>query len=190
METTTTVVNLVRDGIDVAIRFSGDVGPGLRDEVLFDEEIIPVCAPSLLIERPIQDPSDLSHYTLIHIEGESTDPSWPDWAAWLEAAGVENVDPGQGLRFNQTINAAQAAKDGQGVALLGRTCLLDDLAAGRLVQPLPLGFPTTFAFRVVSTERSFDLPKVKAFCEWLRLEAAESLERAETTSRPAYTVSG
>ena len=82
METTTSVVNLVRDGVDVAIRFGGRVGPGLRDEVLFIEEIVPACAPSLLAERPLEDPGDLVDHTLIHIEGESADPSWPDWAAW------------------------------------------------------------------------------------------------------------
>ncbi len=65
--------------------------------------------------------------------------------------------------------------DGQGVALIGRTCILDDLAAGRLVQLFDLGFPTDFAYYVVSPKAQFDQPKVAAFRHWLASEAAASL---------------
>ena len=184
LETTTTVVDLVRDGVDVAIRFSGEVKPGLRDEVLFAEEVIPVCSPGLVAERPLHEPSDLRKHTLIHLEGESADRSWPDWETWLRAADVDDIDVSRGLRFTQTMTAAQAAKDGQGVALLGRTCLIDDLAARRLVQPLSLGFPTAYEYRVVSTEAAFDLPKVRNFREWLRMEVAASLQRVQEVKPP------
>ncbi len=65
--------------------------------------------------------------------------------------------------------------DGQGVALIGRTCILDDLAAGRLVQLFDLGFPTDYAYHVVSPTTLFDQPKVSAFRDWLASEAAASL---------------
>lgn len=179
MQTSTAVDDLVRDGIDVGIRFCADVEPGLRGETLFGEEVTPVCTPRLMDgPHPPRQPDDLRHHTLIHLEGETADPSWPDWRTWLRAAGVANVDVDRGLRFTQTIAAAQAAIDGRGVALLGLTCLLDDLAAGRLVRPFDLAFGTEYAYRVVSPEGVFDQPKVVAFREWLRAEAAMSLQDA------------
>jgi LysR family glycine cleavage system transcriptional activator len=176
IETTMAVVDLVRDGIDVAIRFCPDVERGLRGEILFGEEVIPVCSPRLMDgPQPLRRSDDLRHQTLIHLEGETADRSWPDWQTWLSAAGVPDADQIHGLRFTQSIAAAQAAMDGQGIALIGRTCFLDDLAARRLVRPFDLGFPTEYAYRVVSPETMFDQPKVVAFREWLRSEAVASL---------------
>jgi len=48
VETTTAMVDLTRGGVDLAIRFCGDVGTGLAAETLFDKEIAPVCAPRLM----------------------------------------------------------------------------------------------------------------------------------------------
>ena len=177
IETTMAVVDLARDGIDVGIRFAPSVGPGLAAETLFGETVLPVCAPRLLEgPRPLRAPGDLRHHTLIHVEGENTDRSWPDWETCLGVAGVTDVDLDRGLRFTQSIAAAQAAMDGQGVALIGQTCFLDDLAAGRLVRLFDLGFPTEYNYLIVSPETLFEQPKVVAFREWLRSEAAASLD--------------
>jgi len=177
VETTATVVDLMRGGIDLAIRYCGEVEAGLTAEILFYEEVAPVCAPCLIEEpHPLRRPEDLRHHTLIHLEGESADPSQPDWQTWLKAAGVAGVDLARGLYFTQTITAAQAAIDGQGVALLGRTCLLDDLAAGRLIRPFALGFPVAYAYRMVSPQAAFHQPNVTAFRSWLRAEAEASCQ--------------
>lgn len=182
VETTTTVVDLMRGGIDLAIRFCGEVEAGLAAETLFNEEIAPVCAPRLMEgEHRLRRPEDLRMHTLIHLEGESTDPSQPSWQTWLEAAGVAGVDLGRGLHFTQTVTAAQAAIDGQGVALLGRTCLLDDLAAGRLIRPFALGFPVAYAYRMMSPQATFHQPNVTAFRTWLQGEAEAS---RQSVTRP------
>jgi LysR family transcriptional regulator, glycine cleavage system transcriptional activator len=175
VETTTAMVDLARAGVDMAIRFCGEVEAGLAAEMLFEEEVAPVCAPRLMDgPNSLHRPEDLRMHTLIHVEGESTDPSQPSWQTWLEAAGVAGVDVVRGLHFTQTVTAAQAAIDGQGVALLGRTCLLDDLAAGRLIRPFTLGFPVAYAYRMVSPQAAFHQPKVTAFRTWLREEAEAS----------------
>ena len=59
--------------------------------------------------------------------------------------------------------------------MLGKICL----AAGRLMQPLPLGFRTTYAYRIVSTEAASNLPRVRAFHECLCSEVAKSLVKVE-----------
>lgn len=180
VDTTMTVIDLARDGIDLGVRFSPGLEPGLRGEKLFGEEVVPVCTPRLIDgPYPLRRPDDLRHHILIHVEGETADRSWPDWETWLRTAGVADVDPHRGPRFTQTIAAAQAAMDDQGVALIGRTCVLDDLAAGRLVQPFDLGFPTEYGYYAVSPQALFDQPKVAAFREWLHAEAQASLRDAE-----------
>lgn len=179
IETAMEVVDLAREGVDLGIRFCAPPGAGLAGEVLFDEEVIAVCAPGLITDaRPLARPDDLARHTLIHVDDETADRNRVDWADWLARAGATAVDASEGLRFTQTIVAAQAALDGQGVALLGRTCILDDLARGRLVQPFTLACPADYAFYLVAPAASFAQPKVAAFREWVMAAAAESLRAA------------
>src|SRR5690606_13359571 len=106
---------------------------GLHTELLLRSEVFPVCAPSLLEGRhPLREPADLRHHTLIHDETLALDPSCPDWAMWLRAAGVTGVDPARGLRFNQVTLALDAAAGGRGVSLARSVFAAEDLAAGRL----------------------------------------------------------
>ncbi len=49
-----------------------------------------------------------------------------------------------------------------------RTALVKgDLAAGRLFAPLDISLPIEAAYYVVAPEQTADLPKIKAFREWL-----------------------
>jgi LysR family glycine cleavage system transcriptional activator len=184
LETSMDLVDLAREGFDLALRYCPGPGAGLRGERLFGEEIVVVCSPHILVgQRILRRPDDLRLHTLIHVAGETSDPTRVDWAGWLRAAGAKEVDPGSGLHFTQTLVAVQAALDGQGVALLGRTCVLDDLAAGRLVQPFDLGFPTDYAYYLVSPDGSPESPSLGAFRSWVQEEARQSLRQAET-ARP------
>ena len=58
------LVDFTRDGIDVAIRFGRGDWPGVRAEWMADEELTPVCSPSLL--PGLRSPGDLAHVTLLH----------------------------------------------------------------------------------------------------------------------------
>lgn len=167
-------LDLLRAGIDVGIRFGAGSYSGLRVDRLMGEELIPVCSPNLIkSSSSLQTPEGLGNQTLLHIEGETADASWADWSMWLRAAGCSHVDAISGPRFTQSIMAVQAAVAGQGVALAPYSIVADDLAAGRLVQlftDIP-GYPTNFAYYVVSPLEIADSPKVTAFREWIREEA-------------------
>lgn len=163
------LVDFARDGIDVGVRFGAGRWSGLRSDLLTEEEVTPMCSPALAprLNRPI----DLSHVTLLH---EETMPlsGFPDWAAWLAAAGVKEVDPSHGPRFSHTHLVLQAAIDGRGVALGQVVLAADDLATGRLVAPFPLTLPTGYAHYVVCPPVAADRPKIKVFREWVIEEMA------------------
>lgn len=175
LDVTERLVDLAREEVDVAVRFGSGVYPGLQTDQLFEEEVFPVCSPQLLEAlKPLREPADLRHHTLIHEDWQAQAGSWPDWASWLLAAGITDIDPSRGMRFRQVALAIQAAVEGQGVAL-GQTSLVgDDLAAGRLVRPFDLSLkgPARFAYYLVSPRATADRPLVKAFREWMLLEAA------------------
>lgn len=158
---------------DIAIRYGRGQYEGLKVERLMQETVLPVCSPQLL-EGPeaIRRPSDLTRHTLIHDESPENDPSCPDWASWLRARGVTDVDASRGPRFNQAILVIEAAANGRGVALAKRAIAQSDLDAGRLVAPFADGsHEIDFAYWMVWPKGRHLSPDVRAFMSWVRAEA-------------------
>jgi LysR family glycine cleavage system transcriptional activator len=165
------LADFVNDGIDIAIRCGGGQYRGLSAELLMKEDHFPVCSPKLLKGRyPLRTPADLARHTLLH------DVFTVDWAIWLHSAGIDNVDPHRGPTFLSSDHAIQAAVRGEGV-VLGRSALVaDDLAAGRLVRPFELSLPAGFAYYLVYPPRALQRRNVKAFRDWLILEARSRIK--------------
>jgi LysR family glycine cleavage system transcriptional activator len=173
LDVTERLVDFAREEVDVAVRFGAGLYPGLRADRLFEEELFPVCSPRLLAgERPLREPADLRHHTLVHLDWQPEGEAWPDWPMWLLAAGVGDVDPAPGIRFKETALVLQAALEGQGVALGNTSLVAGDLAAGRLVRPFSLSLkgPPHFAYYLVSP-RTAARSLVEAFRTWMLSEA-------------------
>jgi LysR family glycine cleavage system transcriptional activator len=169
------LVDLLREGVDIAVRYGAGHYEGMRVDRLMDEVAIPVCSPRLLEgDAPLRVPADLCRHTLLHHTAPYQDDSYPDWRMWLQAAGVDSCDLSRGPTFSLASMAVQAAIDGQGVALVGSVLVADDIAAGRLVRPFELSFPVNFAYYVVCPVVTADRPRVVAFREWLLEEARMS----------------
>jgi LysR family transcriptional regulator, glycine cleavage system transcriptional activator len=168
------LVEFAREDVHIGLRYGTGNYPGLHSELLLRSEVFPVCAPGLLKgKQPLRKPEDLRHHTLIHDETTTLDPRGPDWAMWLRAAGVTDVDANRGLRFNQVALALDAAIGGRGVTLARDVFAAEDLAAGRLVRPFGKAMPVDFAIYVVIPPALVAAPKVKAFRDWLFEEATE-----------------
>jgi len=162
------VPDLERGFADAAVFHGLGRFPGLVAERVFDETVVPVCAPALLQGRRLRQPADLLGLVLLH-----EDRMQPDWPHWLAAQGVAGIDATRGPRFSHGSLLLEAAARGDGVAL-GRSLLMaDDLAAGRLVKPLgELALPAERGFDLLYPAGALARPAVAAFRAWLLAEAA------------------
>ena len=175
MDATFRIVDLEREGVDLAIRYGQGDYPGLLADKLLDEEVYPVCSPSLLEgPHPLREPRDLRHHWLLHDEGMSEDDSWPDWETWLRVLGVEAIDATRGTRFYEHTLLIEAAIQGQGVALAGRVVVADELLAGRLVRPFGPEYGTRldFSYYLVRRPQVAETSRVVAFRDWLLAEVS------------------
>jgi len=163
---------------DLAIRFGEGDWPGCRVEKLMEVSALPLCSPRLLGgERPLRRPDDLRHHTLLH--DDTGYAGRPEWKAWLEAAGVTDIDTARGPRFNQAALAIDAAAEGQGVALTLEPLARADLAAGRLAAPFEVRLRLKPAYYLVCPDGAVEAPGATAFRRWLLAEArTESVGRA------------
>lgn len=165
------LVDLLREDVDMAIRFGQGDYPNMRSDWLLTEPLYPVCAPRLMAgSYPLRSPGELRFHTLLH------DESPLEWGMWLERHGVEGVDASRGPVFNDASMVLQAAIEGQGIALSRGELAARDLEEGRLVKPFDLPLPIEVAYYVISPESIADWPKVAAFREWILAEAARPPE--------------
>jgi LysR family glycine cleavage system transcriptional activator len=92
----------------------------------------------------------------------------------LRARGLDAVDGRRGLRFNLASLVIEAAIAGKGVALAKRQLAAADIALGRLVAPFgESATPLNFAYWMVWPRGRTLTPALKAFMEWMRVEAKE-----------------
>lgn len=154
------VVDLVSEGVDVAIRFGGGHYPGLLSEFLMADELLVAVSPAFRGGQLPGVPAELRDVQLLHGQGED----WPDWFA---AEGLSLSAPPKLLSYNDSSLALQAAVEGAGVVLTRRSLAVTDLTAGRLVQLFDRVRPLPSSYWVVTTPASAELPLVQRFRAWL-----------------------
>jgi LysR family glycine cleavage system transcriptional activator len=174
LDPTKAVVDLASNEADLAIRFGRGHYPGLESIDLFEDEILPVCSPAYLKRHPIAKPKDLLQHRLLRLDWSSREGLWPDWPAWLEAAGVTGYDGDDRKRdmtFPESNLLLRAAVDGQGVAL-GQTSLVEDfIHSKQLVAPLPKRLKTGFRYHLVYPLGADQRPEIALFRDWIVGEA-------------------
>lgn len=172
------MLDLARSGIDIAVRFvPSTLGEG---PALFEEQVQPMCAPSLLRDpaRPLKDAADLAHHTLLAVDMPQGEALTVDWEPWFNVMGLADVRMANTLRFTQYADAVRAAVAGQGV-VIGRIPLLNELLrSGQLVAPFHGRAATRRGYYVSVSGRSAGNADANAFLEWLLAEAEQARSTA------------
>jgi LysR family transcriptional regulator, glycine cleavage system transcriptional activator len=166
------VEDLQKSGADLALRYCASADAPPESVCLFEEVVVPVCAPGFLQGGSLR-PEVLSEVTLLEFDGEFR--PWLHWATWLAHFGWSSVRPGRVLRYNQYDQIIHAAAAGQGIAL-GRLNLLREFVAdGRLVVlQVPGASPSNdHGYWLFSAEASPGV-NVDRVAEWLQAEGARS----------------
>lgn len=154
--------NSLTDDVDVAIYYGRGHWSGVQTHKLHTEYLVPLCSPLLLSgPKPLDQPRDLEHHTLLH------DMTRRAWKAWTKTAGVRNVQVNQGPIFSHSSMVLQAAVHGQGVALGNSVLAKPDIDAGRLIIPFSHSLESKNAYYLVIRESQAELGKIVFFKEWM-----------------------
>ena len=170
VELTTTVqhgVDLRREGFDAAVVYGEAPNHGLQVRKLFDEQLTPVCAPSLREGLlPLQQVEDLARHMLLHPSRDEH-----DWRLWLQAAGVTLAAQGPKQHFETLDMAMAMASQGTGVAIGDWSLIGDDLSSGRLCMPFALKVRTGKGYYLVSQARNLPAGLLELL-DWLEGQAS------------------
>lgn len=171
----TRLVDLERDGLDIAIRHGPQSIAGPDALRLFGERVYPVCSPKLVKDpkRPLREPADLKHHVLLQYDDPECRHPWLNWKTWLEVEKVPDLKPASTLVFSGYEQIIPAAIAGHGVAL-GRTPLVRDaVKGGELVAPFRRAADPARAYFILISRSSAGRREVTEFVEWLKHVAAE-----------------
>jgi LysR family glycine cleavage system transcriptional activator len=166
------LVDLDRDGVDLALRYA----PASRmapDAIrLFGEAVAPVASPALKLHERFER-NALGTLTLL--EFEEVERPWLRWRDWLGAMGLDGATPRAHLILSQYDQIIYAAVAGHGVALGRLPLIASQLAEGQLVALRTGAHPgrPDYAYWLVLREASTN-PAVALFVDWLQDEAART----------------
>jgi DNA-binding transcriptional LysR family regulator len=136
-------------------------------QYLVGREIVAVCAPELA--RGLRTADDLLALPLLYHSNYRD-----NWALW--AAGVGGtLPPGwRGTGFDLVMNLIEAARAGMGVAVVQQCMVQADLAAGRLVVPVPGAATTGRGYYLCRLRSAPVSAAAQAFADWVRSQAARA----------------
>lgn len=171
LDITERLVDLDKGDADIAIRF-GPIGDDQGMLLLPEEQLLAVANPDLIARiNACEQGAGLTNQTLIR-DATVRDPAYPSWRDWFSLHEMEGVDRSRVLEFNASVAAIEACLRGDGVGLLRKTLITEDLASGKLVPIAGTGpVATGWAYRAILAARANS--HARTFHQWLLDAAAE-----------------
>jgi LysR family glycine cleavage system transcriptional activator len=161
------VIDLQREGVDIALRGGHGKWPGMTSHFLIPAVQTPMCTPEFLKQvGGVAWPADLLQLPRIGIARE--------WAEWFQAAGATVTDDLSTPRMTSDAQAMEVASAmaGSGVALGSPIFFARELAEGRLVMPFDVVARYTGGYWLAYPSERARLRKIAAFRDWVLAQAA------------------
>jgi LysR family glycine cleavage system transcriptional activator len=161
--TTTRLLDLRHEQVDLAIRHGGGNWPDVDAMFLLAETAMPVARPDLIADGPGDAAAVLSRLRPI------VNRAFPDeWQEWARAHGVAPPNLEGALRLETIDQVIAAAERGLGVAI-GRSPIVDEhLRTGQLVAPFGEPNEATAGYYLCRTPHPPPTVAVRQVMGWLR----------------------
>lgn len=157
------------EDLHAAIHYGSPDWPGTDSSFLMSEKSVPVCAPGIFNQSPLENPKGLEQLPLLHL---STRPN--AWKDWFQSNGLE-PPKSQGMLFEQISIIAQAAVAGLGVALLPKFLIQSELDRGELVVIVDKPLQSDAGYHLITPVDKSDYPPILAFRSWILKMAAKKI---------------
>jgi DNA-binding transcriptional LysR family regulator len=153
------------EGVDLSIRMGRGAWPGVKSDLLFREQLVPVATSAYLASVRRDGAINWPKVTFLRVSSLEN-----DWTAWIEGADAK-IEIGEDLHFDTVALATEAAATGMGIAI-GRAPLISpDLAAGRLVKADTRIIDIETGYWLVGPDGQETRPAIRSFRHWVLDEA-------------------
>src|SRR6185312_161404 len=159
--------DVISNGVDIAISFAKEKQPGICQEILLQDEIWPICSPSILRDDGgIETTGDLASYPMLHttLEGLDFGASWDEW---LAALSLPPFSSQRSLSFSRAYMMIEAATLGQGIGIAMRSLVEQDVRSGQLMRLFDFHVGASKLIALFYPEAAEHRPAVRAFSDWI-----------------------
>lgn len=141
---------------------------GIHADLLFPDFLIPVCSKQLLEQgHALIHPRDLQHYRLIH-----TSVRRSAWRDWLACNGVQLDPMKHAIEFGQYFMSLQAAREGEGIAIVPSVLIDSFDPNGDLVRPFPAILPSAGEYYLLTQSDRYNERAIQRFRDWILEQSA------------------
>ncbi|WP_406858571.1 LysR substrate-binding domain-containing protein [Alsobacter sp. KACC 23698] len=167
---TTFVTSDVAEEADGVFRFGEGVWPGHDADYLFGRTVLLVGAPHLLQRQgPLATPADVARFPMLeHFQTPLR------WSEFTQAHGLDAITPSHTIRFGFYALVIRAAIFGQGLALVPKRLVEEELASGKLVNPCGLHFESRHVYYFTTPKGRRPKRELRLFRDWLIAEAGQT----------------
>ena len=168
------LVDFDQDESDIAIRYGRGHWEDVYSELLFEEQVFPICSRETYDKIKKDAHPNLLLSERLVLDDFSSD----DWETWFEKAGICLDRPIRGTRFSHTVMMLESIENGHGFAL-GRTPLvIDDLRRNIFFAPFNVNISSDYAYYFVCKNGQESIPEIAAFKDWVFKEAQTSIKQS------------
>ena len=168
MITTTRVIDLTAEQIDLSIRYGKGAWPHVDATFLLEETAMPVCAPGYLDPLPCEPSAELLAKVRFIVNANIPN----EWEEWARAHGLEPPAFGDLIALDAMEQTLQVAESGHGLAM-GRRPVVDGwLEQGRLVAPFGGAEATGAAYYLCRPSAAMPSAAGRRLERWLAETAA------------------
>lgn len=183
------VVNLVDEGIDLAVRFAHLPDSSMRATHLGEVRRVLCASPAYLERHGVpQTPSELSSHACIMSTEGAAEP-WSFAHSTSQRCGLQTVLIQPRLIVNAAAAAIDSALDGHGIIRIGSYRVASDVVAGRLVLLLVDCVPPPVPVHFVMQAHRSMTAKLRAFIDFatplLRSDLARISQLIEAELKPS-----
>ncbi|MDO8775002.1 MAG: transcriptional regulator GcvA [Burkholderiaceae bacterium] len=161
-------VDFDEDRVEVAIQYGDGAWSQAHVDLLFHDQIEPVCTPAYLATHGAQASG---RQALLGLRLLDSRYRRAEWADWLAAVGfADEASAAHRMVFGSSLLTWQAAMEGLGLAM-GQTRLLTrEFEAGQLVRPFARPVVRKQAYYLLRAKRQRPSRSVEAFRAWMLAE--------------------
>lgn len=153
------IIDLRREGVDIAIRYGSGHWPGMTSERLVSAPYVIVAAAALLGDRTTMTIAEMqdAHWVL--------EQGWPEQISWLRGIGIDTSRLKTTTLPTEEL-ALSAARQGYGLYVENEALVIEDIKAGRL-RVLGASDKETLAYYIV-TPTGPQRAAARQFIRWLK----------------------
>ncbi|WP_420549547.1 LysR substrate-binding domain-containing protein [Curvivirga sp.] len=161
--TSVTAFDFAHQNIDIAIQHGDGNWPNVHAEELIREDIVAVCAPSLIEGKDEITSQSVLDHSMLRLK---TRPY--AWTEWLEAHNIPQPHKSIGPQFETFGYMIRAALAGLGVAIIPPMFVEEELRDNRLIAPFGNPIQSQRGYYLVTSQKKKDLEKVHRFSSWIK----------------------